>query len=415
MKLLGRIGPYRLEALKLTLFGGTFWFAWAFGCYQGVYLQSKGFSASDMGMFNALSAGINILSVSFWGTVSDRIGSLKKVVLLVLLFGGLLFTIVPLIPTELTISYFLLFFIPPLFNFFRGSMTTVVENMQVRNSNELRLNYGVIRAAGSLFFTVGSLIISWLLTFAVGVEHTFFLSFLLMLLPVTISVFLREPRSGSKRVSKQAKETEENPEAVKPKKAPIKELFKNKSYVAFLIFAFVFYIASSCEGSFVPYYMKSIGINPDRFGIILAYRAFLEMPFLLLMVKMRKRFSLQQLLMLAVIFMGLECLLFAVFAKGLVTMILSTTFFGLGNGLFIGSSMNYLYQLAPDNLKASAQSFFAAVAAVAGIAGNLIGGALFETVGAKPFYFIVFILMFLSVFVFFVSTKLTGKKTTPAN
>lgn len=401
MKLIRRIGPLRMQAIKIALLGGTFWFAWAYACYQSVYLQEKGFQASDIGVLNAISAAVNILSVSFWGTASDRIGSLKKVLFSVLLGGSLFYALVPAIPTDLAFSHLLLLAILPCFNFFRGSMTTMVENMQVRNCNELRLNYGFIRSFGSLLFTFGSLSAAGLLAGTIEVGHTFVISFLLMLIPITLTIFVRDPKLG--RVK--SKDPDQKKERVS-----LKPLFKNKSYIFFLIFAFVFYIAANCEATFIPYYMKSINVNPQQYGIILAYRAMLEIPFLLLMSRLRRRFSLPQLLLFGVTLMGLECLCLGTFANSLFTMVLSTTFFGLGNGLFIGSSLNYLYQMAPDRLKASAQAFFAATSSVAGIAGNLIGGALFDNIGAKPFYLMVFVLMMISVAVFGASVFISGRK-----
>ena len=70
-------------------------------------------------------------------------------------------------------------------------------------------------------------------------------------------------------------------------------------------------------------------------------------------------------------------------------MLLCCTFYGLGNGLLIGSSLNYVYELAPAHLKASAQAFFSAVSSVAGILGNLVGGVVYDAVGAKGFYLLV--------------------------
>ena len=403
MKLIRRIGPLRMQAIKIALLGGTFWFAWAYACYQSVYLQEKGFQASDIGVLNAISAGVNILSVSFWGTVSDRIGSLKRVLFSVLLGGSLLYSLVPAIPTDIAFSHLLLLAILPSFNFFRGSMTTMVENMQVRNCNELRLNYGFIRSFGSLMFTFGSLSAAGLLAGTIEVRHTFVISFLLMLIPITLTIFVRDPKLG------RLKNMNADPNQ-KKEKISLKPLFQNKTYIFFLIFAFIFYIAANCEATFIPYYMKSIDVNPQQYGVILAYRAMLEIPFLLLMARLRRRFSLQQLFLFGVTLMSLECLCLGTIANSLFTMILSTTFFGLGNGLFIGSSLNYLYHLAPDRLKASAQAFFAAIASVAGIAGNLIGGALFDNIGAKPFYLVVFLLMMISVIVFAVFVLINNKK-----
>ena len=79
----------------------------------------------------------------------------------------------------------------------------------------------------------------------------------------------------------------------------------------------------------------------------------------------------------------------------------------MGNGLYIGSSLNYVYELAPANLKASAQAFFSAVSSVAGILGNLGGGLVFDAIGANPFYLAVAGVFLLSVALFLFTQRKT--------
>ncbi len=397
-RLFARMGPGARQALNLVGLNGIFWFAWAFGCYQTVYLQQEAhFSASQLGLLNAVSSAVAIASVAFWGMVSDRIGSLRKVLITVLAGGCALYAVTPLLPADLPLSPLLFTVFLPLVNFFRGSQSTFAENILVRNCNELRLNFGMLRSAGSFLFTVGSLIIAALLP-TVGVKNTFWISGLLMIPVVIFTVFAREPNS---RKPKNGEKQKLNPG----------ELFRNRAYVMLLVFAFFFYIAVSCEGNFIPYFMESQKIPSERYGVVLAYRALLEIPFLLLMVKLRSRFSLRNLVAVSALLMAVECLGFGLIAHTLPAMLLFCTFFGLGNGLFIGSSLNYVYELAPDHLKASAQAFYAATSSVAGILGNLLGGMVFDAIGAKAFYLVVAGTYVLSVLIFVLSS---GKKPAAA-
>lgn len=402
-RLLSRLGPAGRHSLILLGVTGLFWFAWAFGCYQSVYLQSVGFSASNLGVLNAASSAVTIASVSFWGMVSDRIGSIRRVLILVLAVGSALYAMVPLIPTGLPFSPLLFTVLIPALNFFRGSVATFDENLLVRNCNELRLNFGVLRGLGSLLFTVGSVLIAAVLP-QVGVPNTFWISGLLMVPAIICVVLAREPNSKPSR-GKDGKGG-----------MNLGELFKNKAYVSFLFFALVFYIAASCEGNFIPYFMGEVGVPSERYGILLALRAFMEIPFLLFMVRLRQKFPLRVLVLGAPVLMAVECLGFGLFANSLPGMLLCCTFFGLGNGLFIGSSLNYVYELAPDHLKASAQAFFASVSSVSGILGNLLGGVVFDAIGARPFYLSVGCAYLLSSLIFLLSFRhKKGKGAVEAN
>lgn len=396
-QLFSRLNSHHRQAAVLVGVNGLFWFAWAFGCYQAVYLQGVGFSASSMGVVNALSSVVGIASVAFWGMASDRIGSLRKVLITVLAGGSLMYAMIPLVPVEFHGSTILLMCYIPAVCFFRSSMSPYAENLLVRNCNELGLNFGVLRGLGSLLFTIGSLIIAaWLPS--LGVQNTFWVTGLFMLIPIAMTFLAREPaaKAPSKKGGKGSMD--------------LGELFKNKAYVAFLGFGFIFYIAVACEGNFLPYYMSSIGVDSKQYGIILALRATMEIPFLLFMVRLRRRFPLRMLVLGAALLMGVECLGLGLLANSLPTMMLFCMFFGLGNGLFIGSSLNYVYELAPSHLKASAQAFFTSMSSVAGILGNLIGGRVFDAIGAKTFYMAVSALFILSAGVFLLSFRRKPEK-----
>lgn len=264
-QLFARLTDSGRQALVLTGINSVFWFAWAFGSYQTIYLQQAGFSASQLGVLNALTSIFSIASVAFWGMVSDRMGSLRKVLILVLLGGSLLFALIPLIPTGLPISPGLFYCLVPVVYFFRGSMCTYAENILVRNSNELRLNYGLLRSVGSFLFMIGSFLISFLLP-TVGVASTFWMAGLLTLIPVFLTFFAREPnaQAAGKPAGKQ--------------KLNLGELFQNKAYVSLLFFGLLLYIATSCEGTFLPYFMADAGVPSERYGIFMGWRACWKSP-----------------------------------------------------------------------------------------------------------------------------------------
>lgn len=270
-------------------------------------------------------------------------------------------------------------------------MSTYAENLLVRNSNELRLNYGLLRSVGSFLFMIGSFTISFLLP-TVGVASTFWLTALLTVPAIVLTLFAREPDARP-------------PKKGEKQKLNLGELFQNRAYVSFLVFGFLLYTGTNCEGTFLPYFMADANIPSERYGIFLGARALLEIPFLLLMVRLRRRFPLRLLVMGPPLLMGMECVLLGLWAHSFPTMLVSCCFFGLGNGLLIGSSLNYVYELAPAHLKASAQAFFAAVSSVAGILGNLTGGVVYDAVGARLFYLLVAAVFALSFAVFFLTQR----------
>ena len=261
--ILSRLDYGARQALICTGVNSIFWFSWSFGSYQTIYLQEVGFTALSAGASQRPDLHSFHCLCSFWGMVSDRIGSLRKVLITVLAGGVGLFALIPS-SRGLPYSTALFFCLVPLVYFFRGSMSTYAENLLVRNSNELRLNYGLLRSVGSFLFMIGSFTISFLLP-TVGVASTFWLTALLTVPAIVLTLFAREPDARP-------------PKKGEKQKLNLGELFQNRAYVSFLVFGFLLYTGTNCEGTFLPYFMADANIPSERYGIFLGARALLEHP-----------------------------------------------------------------------------------------------------------------------------------------
>lgn len=380
------------QSLYMASMSGLFWAAWAVGCYLTVFLQGRGFTASMLGTLNAICCGVAIAATSMWGVVSDKIGSVKKVELILLLGMAILYSLVPFVQNVFGDALWPYFILMGVCCIFKNPVSTFHENLLVRNCNELRLNYGLIRSVGSLVFAIVSTLVAKYL-YQIGVGNTFWLCGLCMIPIIVMTVFAREPQgnvsSGRNKASKQ--------------KIDLKPLLGNRTYILFIVFAVLYYSAVNFEGNYIPYFMEEMGIDTARYGTLLALRAVFEMPFLILMVKLRGRFSLRGLIIFSPILMGVECLAYSFFVRNWTSMMLFSGLFGLGNGLFIGTSLNYLYEIAPEGLKASAQAFFTVASQIAGILSCFIGGFLYDWMGSRNFYFLAAVMFMVATLVFLLS------------
>lgn len=390
------------SVLNLLGVQGFFWFAWAFGCYQTVYLQNNGMTSSQIGVLNAISSTVAIVAMAIWGMVSDKINSIKKTLLIAIILGMGMYAVFPFLPAGASYSVIMFMIYAPLVNFSRCSISTLLDNITVRNCTEQRLNYGIIRAFGSFTFTIGSFLIVAIIPF-LGVGSSFWMSALFMIPAIVFLFFTHDPKVIHKD------------KGIQKVKISPKELFKNYYYVAFMIFTVILYIPLSSEYSFITYLMVDNGIPSENFGTLLAVRALMEIPFLLIILKVRKRFKLKYLIMLACSLMGVECVCLGLFASNFTQVLIFGAFFGLGNGLFLGTVSMYLYKLAPDHLKATAQTIFAAVTSVAGIAGNFFGGFVYQALGGSSFYLLLGIIIFAAVGIFAISFIFKKNLINPAD
>ncbi len=376
------------QSIHMAALSGIYWFVAAIGCYQTLYLQNIGFTASSLGVLNALCSLIGIAAMSFWGIFSDSKNSVRLTEMLLLAGCMIFYSLMPFVKNVFGNALWPYFILCPICVLFRNPVGTFHENLIVRNCNELRLNYGRIRSFGSILFAVSATFLVVLMP----VESTFWIYGLALIPVMILTITSRDPKGASMKRRSGSKDG-------------LAKLFKNHTYVLFLVFSFLFYVGANFEGAFIPYYMEEVGIDTSKYSLLLAYRAVFEVPFLLLMVKLRNRFPLRKLILVAPILMGLECLGFGLLVKSWPMMLLFASFFGLGNGMFIGTSLNYVYEISPDDAKASAQAFFASTSQIAAILGNLVGGFILDALGGRMFYLLAAAVYLASILMFLLSGR----------
>jgi PPP family 3-phenylpropionic acid transporter len=381
---------------RLSSVAFSYWFGTAACAYFTVLLQKNGYSAAQVGLISAVNSAITIAATPFWGMVADKFRSIRKVILTTLCIAIPLWMIVPASLGIFLGPLALLFVVVPLGCFFRNPHPSLVDAYIVQRCDRDNLNYGHVRLWGSISYTVTSLGFSFILPRR-GVEFAYY-SYGILCLPFIMLMWnLRDPdatAAGGQR------------KALTFRQMGFGRLFKNYYFITFLIFALFVYLPNTTSNAFMPYLMESVGGETSRYGLITGLKALLEVPSLFFMRTLRKRFPLPVMLAGAAIFYSAEALLYAK-ASSMTHIVLIQIFQGLGGGLLIGSSANYLYSLSPPELTSTAQTMNGAIGATAAILGNLVGGLLIVLVGIRRFYLIVSGTM-LCALVFFAATLFFG-------
>ncbi len=379
----------------------TFFTSWAFVIYSGVYLQQLGYSAAVVGNINAINSTVTIFSMMFFGMLSDKINSVKKTLLITLICSAVFYSLIPLVPIGQDYTLILFFAYYPLVNAFKNVTPTLLDNFTVRTCANKGINFGIVRSLGSLCFALFCFVATWTVS-QWGIEVSFPIYGGLALIAIICIIFAPDPIIKHNSIGKR-------------QKLSLKPLLKNYYYVSFLIVMAIVQFAVNAEVNFYAYYMESIGVKSDSIASVFAVKALFEIPCLVFMARLRKKINLKYLLIIGFLMMGLECILLGFWAADLNSIIICAAFFGLGNGIFIGSNAMYIFKLAPDRLKASAQTIYAAVASIAGIAGNMVGGYMFDILGGKLFYTLVACIFVFGTVLFFVSLKVRKSLVNPAD
>ena len=360
--------------LRFTVLQFVYWFVMAIGNYQTVYLQSRGYTATTIGLINAVLSAVTIMATPVWGMISDRIRSIRRVFLLTLIVGSVLFAFIPAIIGLPVLSAPLMLVYLSLVYFFRNPANAMMDNWLVRYSNQKGVDYGSIRSFGSLGYAICGVLIAGAVS-SFGTAWTFPVCSAMMALVVAMSLRTDDAKPVAPATGAPARE------AFNPL-----TLFKNYYFTTFLAFSLLLYIVINSAAAFLPYLLEEVGVSSIRYGLITAYMATLEIPMLLAARPLRRRAPLFALCIASGFCYAAACLLLGTCAHSLGMIVAIETLSGVGSGLLIASAANYIYTLTPENLKATGQSIFVAVTALSGIAGNLIGGAVVDALSAPLLY-----------------------------
>lgn len=353
-----------------------FWFATATASYLTVFLQKNGFDATQVGLINSINSAIAICAAPFWGMVSDRMRSLRRVFIICMCVGMLFWALVPLSAQYTIGSVAVLFFIIPIGSFFRMPAGSLFDAFVVQSAAHSGVVYGSVRIWGSISYAVMCFILAAVLPLT-GIEITFYLYGLLFLPLIILMVKLKDPGTDGRSMQKPTSLRE----------MQLNRLFKNYHFVSYLIFSIAFTMPMNTSLTFLPYLIEQVGGDSAQLGMFFGYKALLEIPMLLLVQPLRRRISLPSIMLLSAGLFAAEFLLYTV-APSSGAVLAIQTLHGLAGGLSIGVASNYVFALAPEGLNGTAQTVNGSMNSIAAIVGNLLGGMLITSVGIRNFYLV---------------------------
>lgn len=355
----------------------TFWFATACAGFLTSYLQGQGMSSTQVGIITAANSAVAVVASPFWGMLSDKIRSIRTCLTVCIIIGGITWVCIPLVGNWVIAgTSFSMFFIP-FSNFFRNPISMLKDSWVVGSANVQHLNYGAIRLWGSISYAIMSMILS-LITPYIGMEWTFYLYGVTLIPLLLLCVIIKDEEEDSGAQGRKH---------YKLREMHFGRLFRNYYFVTFIIFHIAVNVPVGTAVNFLPYLMTEIQVDTSQIGTLMGYKALLEIPMLYMMIRFRRRFSLPQLQLAAATLMGLMCVGYG-FSHNFLALMAASTIYGLAGGVDIGTATNYIYTLAPVELKATAQTMYGSVSGLAYIGGSLAGGILIDMMGTRAFFFL---------------------------
>ena len=388
--------------LKFSGMSITFWFSFCFCSYLTIFLQSIGWDSARVGIINSLNSAVGVFSTPFWGTISDKLRSIKKILIILIIASAVTYFLIPFMDISV-LGISLLFIMIPFSNFFRVPLSSLIDNWTVRACNKHGMNFGAIRSTGSISFGVIGITLGFVITKInhvtnsnLGTRLTFPMFAVTIFILLAVVMTIQDDLNGS------------SAKRLKFRDMHFSELFKNYYYMTYLVYAMVIQVPLACVYAFLPYLLSEVNVDSATIGYITGFKAFIEVPMLLLMDRVRNKVPLYYLLFASgALYMG-EALGYSM-CTGFWGVLAVSTLQGLAGGLHIAAGSNYVATLAPQNLKATAQTLNGSMVSLAGIIGNLAGGFIIRAMGIRVFYRLAALLILVGL-VFYIASFPFGEK-----
>ena len=333
------------------------------------YLRSLGLSGTQISFMLAVAPLLHLGVPLGWGWIADRTRRPDLVLRLVCLTASLL--MVPLIFVRTMPAMLFLYaahqaFVVPIIG-----LTDAIALERVRQGAD----YGRIRVWGSLAFALSSLLVGWLLD-ARGRTggDPLIPSYIAAVLGAAFLVSLTLRGHG----------TQERPHA-----SEIRTLLRDRRFIFLLIFAPLHWACTAPYHGFLGILFRDRHLAQGLLGASFLVAVSAEMATLFFFGRLRRRFNLAPLLVVAFAVTGVRWVLVAVVRDPFWLVALQAVH-ALTFGIFWGSALAWVGECVPPRLRATGQTLFTGVLYGVGNGLGMLGsGALYDAFGgAEPSFVI---------------------------
>lgn len=331
-----------------------------------LYLDFKELNGTEIGWVLAVGPFASIFSQPFWGYMSDKYKSVKR--MLIICIFGLLFSSVLFFQMNGLIAIILA---GAVFYFFTSPIGALGDSIAQRRANELQIPFGSIRMWGSIGFATSSLIIGNILS-RIGVQYMIWPYLFFGTLALLVAFRLQD---------------------VKVKSDPIKirdigQIIKNKPFIIFLCLMMFLTITHRANDSFIGLYIAQLGGSESLVGLSWFVGVATEAVVFALAGLWFRKFRPLFFIIIAGTLYSIRWFIYAAMDDPWHIIVLQITH-GLTFGVFYTAALDYVTRLIPQLLQSTGHLLFYAVFfGISGIIGSLMGGAIIDSFGGGTLYLI---------------------------
>jgi PPP family 3-phenylpropionic acid transporter len=333
--------------------------------YWGLYLQSLGFGAVEIGELVAIIMATKIVAPNVWGWIADHTGKRMAIVrtgclMAALAFAGVFFGQ----------GYWWLVLIITLFSFFWNAALPQFEATTLNHLGDDSHRYSSVRLWGSIGFILAVAGLGALFERA----GTGLLPSVLLALLAGIwlsSLLVPESAAGHQSVDQE----------------PLSRVLGRPAVVSLLLVCFLLQASHGPYYTFYSLYMVEHGYSETAVGQLWALGVVAEIGVFLKMHHWLPRFGARNLMLAAAALTALRWVLIALFVEQLWVMVLAQTLHAASFGVYHAVSIHLIHRLFRGRHQGRGQALYSSLSFGAGGAvGSLVAGYLWDGLGAQWTY-----------------------------
>ncbi|MEK5240151.1 MFS transporter [Paenibacillus sp. FSL L8-0470] len=339
-----------------------------FTSFFPLYLQDVGMNKLEIGSLMSVGALVSIIANPFWGIWSDRYQNIRRIVLVMLTGTLVLSQLVFQAHTYEMIYVSILFFY-----FFQGPLFAQSNTMILSYIDGTNHKFGSFRLWGSLGWALTAILAGPVIEWA-GVSILSYL-FAALLCAAMLSLVALPRLDHSIGV------------APLPFKG-FQKIFYNPFFLCFIFFGILVSIPNTMNNTFVSLYITELGGSKTMIGLAVFLSSILEVGVLLLcnlFLKRRVSVLLGWLALVSVLFVLRWWLMAGATTPLQVAFIQILHCITFGGFFYVGTQLTML--LVPRPYRSSGQALYTLTwSGISGILGGVLGGWLYQTLGAQSMY-----------------------------
>lgn len=347
--------------------------------YLPLFYSNVGFNYKAIGTILSIGSIASVIAQPFAASFSDKSNNKINIfrIIMISTFTSIWFVFFS------GNRYILMLIAASIFYGFSGCLQPLNDSIVIEMSKYKNYKYQTIRLLGSLGFAIMTAFTGIIV--AKKIEYIFPMYAGIILSAFVISYFVPTVKTKKSHLST----------------AKFTELFKDKKFVFFLVYAFLLSITNAFFNSFQGIYSKEKGISLALIGIGSMIGSFSQFPAMAFFLKLNRKFGMKNLMLTAGIAYALRWLLYATVLSSKTVLFLWATH-GLTYILLFLCLVEYTRENIADELSTRALVLINLILfGISGITGSALGGLLSTAYGIKNVFFMCSIICIISALLFY--------------